>query len=181
MHISLWSTETSDTWCRTILPQLPQGARWTIHLEPSFFHHCSSLLSGEQFITDNGPQFASCKCTDYTASVGIQHTTSSSLYPQANGFAKRWVQTSQRLCMGQFHRPLQRTARISWRRWKMATAQLNFCSTIICRQLYLWRLINVELKFQTLVSWLLVRRTCWIDKHATIATMTGMVPVLFLH
>ena len=46
-----------------------------------------------QLITYNGPQYNCREFRQFTETYGIEHTTSSPLYPQTNGFAERMVQT----------------------------------------------------------------------------------------
>ena len=60
-------------------------------------NHMKSIFSEHgipsQLITDNGPQYDSREFRQFTESYGIEHITSSPLYPQSNGFAERMVQT----------------------------------------------------------------------------------------
>ena len=60
-------------------------------------NHMKSIFSEHgipsQLITDNGPQYDSREFRQFTESYGIEHITSSPLYPQSNGFAERTVQT----------------------------------------------------------------------------------------
>ena len=46
-----------------------------------------------QLITYNGPQYNCREFRQFRETYGIEHTTSSPLYPQSNGFAERMVQT----------------------------------------------------------------------------------------
>ena len=46
-----------------------------------------------QLVTDNGPQHSAQDFKNFTTSYGIEHITSSPLYPQSNGFSERMVQT----------------------------------------------------------------------------------------
>jgi len=45
--------------------------------------------------SDNGPQFSSKEMTDFTSFYGIKHITSSPYFPQSNGIAERFVQTTK--------------------------------------------------------------------------------------
>ena len=47
----------------------------------------------ERIVSDNGPQYDSKEFHDFTRSYGIEHVTSSPLYPQSNGSSERMVQT----------------------------------------------------------------------------------------
>ena len=51
----------------------------------------------ETLISDNGPQYSSAQFADFTKSYGINHVTSSPIYPQSNGLAEKSVQTVKNL------------------------------------------------------------------------------------
>ena len=46
-----------------------------------------------QLVTDNGPQHSAQDFKNFTTSYGIEHITSSPLYPQSNGFSESMVLT----------------------------------------------------------------------------------------
>ena len=50
-----------------------------------------------EFITNNGPQFASNEMKDFSEAYGFRHVTISPHYPQANGLAERTVKTVENL------------------------------------------------------------------------------------
>ena len=45
------------------------------------------------FFSDNGPPFSSEPFSSFLTSLGIEHITSSPLYPQSNGFIERQIKT----------------------------------------------------------------------------------------
>ncbi|KAK3748845.1 hypothetical protein QZH41_006630 [Actinostola sp. cb2023] len=51
----------------------------------------------ETLVTDNGPQYHSKEFQTFCSTWGIEHTTSSPLFPQSNGFSERMVQTVKTL------------------------------------------------------------------------------------
>jgi hypothetical protein len=59
------------------------------HLKSIFAEHGIP----ERLTTDNGPQYASQEFSDFMENYGVEHVTSSPMYPQSNGSAKRMVQT----------------------------------------------------------------------------------------
>lgn len=50
-----------------------------------------------QLITDNGPQYSSAEFKLFMSSYGVEHITSSPMYPQSNGSAERMVQTVENI------------------------------------------------------------------------------------
>jgi len=58
------------------------------HMKSIFAEH--GILS--HLLTDNGPQNNCREFHQFTESYGVEHITSSPLYPQSNGFAERMVQ-----------------------------------------------------------------------------------------
>ena len=60
-------------------------------------HHLKSIFAEygipQTSITDNGPQYSSKDFQRFCDTWGIEHTTSSPVYPQSNGFIERMVQT----------------------------------------------------------------------------------------
>ena len=51
----------------------------------------------ESLVTDNGPQYSSREFAAFCNHWGINHITSSPLYPKSNGFIERMVQTVKNL------------------------------------------------------------------------------------
>ena len=51
----------------------------------------------EILYTDNGPQYASIEFAKFVIEWNIDHRTSSSYFPHANGLAKRAVRSSKEL------------------------------------------------------------------------------------
>lgn len=51
----------------------------------------------EKLRSDNGPQYSSREFRDFCKEYGIEHTTSSPLYPQSHGEAERAVETVKRM------------------------------------------------------------------------------------
>ena len=63
------------------------------HLKSIFAEHGIP----ESLVTDNGPQYSSREFAVFCNQWGINHITSSPLYPKSNGFIKRMVQTVKNL------------------------------------------------------------------------------------
>ena len=63
------------------------------HLKAIFAEH----VIPESLVTDNGPQYSSPEFTAFCDHWGINHITSSPLYPKSNGFIERMVQTVKNL------------------------------------------------------------------------------------
>ena len=63
----------------------------------AIINHMKSIFAEHgipsQLITDNGPQYKCLEFRQFTEPCGIEHTSSSPLYPQSNGFAECMVQT----------------------------------------------------------------------------------------
>ena len=63
----------------------------------ALINHMKSIFAEHgipsQLITDNGPQYKCLEFRQFTEPYGIEHTSSSPLYPQSSGFAERMVQT----------------------------------------------------------------------------------------
>ena len=56
--------------------------------------HISQYGIPDKIISDNGPKFANQHCQKFIAEYGIEHKTSSSRYPQSNGYAERAVKAA---------------------------------------------------------------------------------------
>ena len=63
------------------------------HLKSIFAEHGIP----ERLSTDNGPQYASQEFHDFMQTYGVEHVTSSPMYPQSNGSAERMVQTVENI------------------------------------------------------------------------------------
>ena len=67
----------------------------------AIINHLKSIFSEygipSRLMTDNGPQYNCKEFKSFTATYGIDHVTSSPLYPQSNGFAERTVQTVENI------------------------------------------------------------------------------------
>ncbi|PFX13349.1 Uncharacterized protein K02A2.6 [Stylophora pistillata] len=63
------------------------------HLKSIFAEHGIP----ECLTTDNGPQYASQEFCDFMETYGVEHVTSSPMYPQSNGSAERMVQTVENI------------------------------------------------------------------------------------
>ena len=63
------------------------------HLKSIFAEHGIPL----QLITDNGPQYSSAEFDGFMTTYGVEHITSSPMYPQSNGSAERMVQTVENI------------------------------------------------------------------------------------
>ena len=51
----------------------------------------------DEIVSDNGPQYIGKPLQDFVHKWGIQHTTSSPMFPQSNGFIERQVQTIKKI------------------------------------------------------------------------------------
>ena len=64
-------------------------------------HHLKSIFARhgipEKLRSDNGPQYSSYEFKQFCKSYGIDHVTSSPMYPQSNGSAERAVKTVKQL------------------------------------------------------------------------------------
>lgn len=67
----------------------------------AIIHHLKSIFAEhgipETLVTDNGPQYSSREFKEFCTKWGVEHTTSSPIYPQSNGFSERMVQTVKNL------------------------------------------------------------------------------------
>ena len=54
-------------------------------------------VTPESLVTDNGPQYSSREFAVLCNSWGVNHITSSPIYPKSNGFIERMVQTVKNL------------------------------------------------------------------------------------
>lgn len=63
------------------------------HMKCIFTRHGIPLIVQ----SDNGPQYSSREFRLFAEQYGFKHTTSSPLYPKANGKAEKWVQIVERL------------------------------------------------------------------------------------
>ena len=65
----------------------------------AIINHMKSIFAAHgipsQFITDIGPQYNCGELRQFTEAYGIEHITSSPLYPQLNGFAEQWYRPSR--------------------------------------------------------------------------------------
>ena len=72
---------------------LPSGQSNTIKVVLLLKEMFSEHGIPEVFCSDNGPQYVSAQFADFCTSWGITHETSSTHYPQANGFAEACVKS----------------------------------------------------------------------------------------
>jgi len=67
----------------------------------AIINHLKSIFSEygipSRIITDNGPQYSCKEFKAFATSYGIDHVTSSPLYPQSNGYSERVVQTIENI------------------------------------------------------------------------------------
>ena len=63
------------------------------HLKSIFAEHGIPL----QLVADNGPQYSSAEFDGFMTTYGVEHITSSPMYPQSNGSAERMVQTVENI------------------------------------------------------------------------------------
>lgn len=78
---------------RIVMPNTLSTARAIInHLKSIFAEH-----GIPERLTTNGPQFASQEFRDFMQTYGVEHVTSSPMYPQTNGSAERMVQTVENI------------------------------------------------------------------------------------
>ena len=79
---------------RIVMPNTLSTSRAIInHLKSIFAEHGIP----ERLTTNNGIQFASQEFRDYMQTCGVEHVTSSPMYPEYNGSAERTVQTVENI------------------------------------------------------------------------------------
>ena len=74
------------------LPPCQSNANKVVSLLKEMFSECGIP---KVLCSDNGPQYASAHFTDFCMSWAISHETSSTHYPQSNGFAEACVKSAK--------------------------------------------------------------------------------------
>ena len=72
----------------------------TLSTSRVIINHLKSIFAEHgipERLTTNGPQFASQEFRDFMQTYGVEHVTSSPMYPQSNGSAERMVQTVENI------------------------------------------------------------------------------------
>ena len=81
--------------------RFPVIRRLTSTTSSAVINHLKSIFAEHgiptQLTTDNGPQYSSAEFKHFMNVYGVEHITSSPLYPQSNGFAERMVQTVENI------------------------------------------------------------------------------------
>ena len=75
--------------------RFPVIRRLTSTTSSAVINHLKSIFAEHgiptQLMTDNGPQYSSAEFKHFMNVYGVEHVTSSPMYPQSNGFAERML------------------------------------------------------------------------------------------
>ena len=88
-HLVVGNFYLKMIFVRHLPPSQSKANKVILLLKEMFSEHGISKV----LCSDNGPQYASAQFTDFCISWGITHKTSSSHYPQSNGFAKACIKS----------------------------------------------------------------------------------------